>query len=129
MTVFQALVMGLIQGLSEFLPISSSAHLALTPWLLGWEPPGLAFDVALHIGTIVAVLWYFRDEWRKLLVAAAAIVRTRRIEGTEQWRVLLLVLATIPAALGGFLLQDLAETAFRAPIITAIALIALGILL
>jgi len=129
MTVFQAIVLGLVQGLSEFLPISSSAHLALTPWLFGWEPPGLAFDVALHIGTIVAVLWYFRDEWRKLLAAAAAIVRTRRVEGSEQWRVLLLILATIPAALGGFLLQDLAETAFRAPVITAIALIALGILL
>jgi undecaprenyl-diphosphatase len=129
MTVFQAIVLGLVQGLSEFLPISSSAHLALTPWLLGWEPPGLAFDVALHIGTIVAVLWYFRAEWRKLVAAAFEIARTRRVAGAEQWRVILLVLATIPAAVGGFLLQDLAETAFRAPIITAIMLIVMGVLL
>ncbi len=129
MTVFQAIVLGLVQGLSEFLPISSSAHLALTPWLFGWEPPGLAFDVALHIGTIVAVLWYFRDEWRKLLAAAFEIARTRGVAGPEQWRVVLLVLATIPAAVGGFLLQDLAETAFREPVITAVALIALGVLL
>ena len=66
MTEFQALVLGLIQGLSEFLPISSSAHLALTPWFLGWESGGLAFDVALHIGTLVAVAWYFRREWLAL---------------------------------------------------------------
>ena len=129
MTVFQAIVLGLVQGLSEFLPISSSAHLSLTPWLFGWDAPGLAFDVALHIGTIAAVLWYFRAEWRALLAAAGEIVRTRRVATVEQRRVVLLVLATIPAAVGGILLEDLAETVFRAPIITAIALIVLGVLL
>ena len=77
MTEFQALVLGLIQGLSEFLPISSSAHLALTPWFFGWEPGGLAFDVALHIGTLVAVAWYFRREWFALARSAISIIRQR----------------------------------------------------
>ena len=67
MSVFHALVLGIVQGLSEFLPISSSAHLALAPWLLHWPDPGLAFDVALHFGTLLAVLWYFRAEWTSLL--------------------------------------------------------------
>ncbi|PYP64940.1 MAG: UDP-diphosphatase, partial [Gemmatimonadetes bacterium] len=80
MTVFQALVLGIIQGLSEFLPISSSAHLALAPWILHWPDPGLAFDVALHFGTLLAVLWYFRAEWIALLVAAKDILVKRRIE-------------------------------------------------
>jgi len=61
-TVLQALVLGVLQGLSEFLPISSSAHLTLAPWLFHWRDPGLAFDVALHFGTLIAVLWYFRAQ-------------------------------------------------------------------
>ena len=63
LTVVQAVVLGMLQGLGEFLPISSSAHLALAPWAFGWPEPGLAFDVALHLGTLVALLWYFRTEW------------------------------------------------------------------
>ncbi len=74
MTIFQALVLGLLQGLTEFLPVSSSAHLALAPYLFGWQDPGLAFDVALHFGTLVAVLWFFRKEWGELIVAAVSIV-------------------------------------------------------
>src|SRR6185503_1222161 len=62
MTVFQALVLGLLQGLSEFLPVSSSAHLTLAPWMFHWKDPGLSFDVALHAGTLLALLWYFRSE-------------------------------------------------------------------
>ena len=129
MTVFQAIVLGLVQGLAEFLPISSSAHLALTPWLFGWEAPGLAFDVALHIGTIVAVIWYFRRQWVELLRAAWQLARTRRATTVEQQRVVLLVVATIPAVIGGLLLEDYAETVFRAPIITAVMLILLGVVL
>src|ERR671930_2544405 len=67
MTILQALVLGLLQGLAEFLPISSSAHLALAPWLFGWKEPGLAFDLAPHVGTLVAVLVYFRAEWMRLM--------------------------------------------------------------
>jgi undecaprenyl-diphosphatase len=129
MTVFQALVLGVVQGLAEFLPISSSAHLALAPWLFGWPEPGLGFDVALHVGTLVAVLVYFRREWLRLLAAAWGIVRTRRIETTEQRRVLFLIIATIPGALGGLALQGYAETVFRAPVLIASALIVMGIIL
>lgn len=129
MTVFQALVLGVVQGLAEFLPISSSAHLALAPWLFGWPEPGLGFDVALHVGTLVAVLVYFRREWLRLLAAAWDIARTRRIETVEHRRVLFLVIATIPGALGGLALQNYAETVFRAPVLIASALIVMGIIL
>ena len=129
MTPFQAAVLGIIQGLSEFLPISSSAHLALAPWLLGWEDPGLAFDVALHLGTLLAVLWYFRMEWLALIKAAFGIVTTGRIETPEKRRVIYLIIATIPGGIAGYLLQSRAETAFRSPQIIAIALIAMGIIL
>lgn len=129
MTPLQATVLGLIQGLSEFLPISSSAHLALAPWLFGWEDPGLAFDVALHFGTLIAVVWYFRMEWLALIRAAFGIITTGRIETPEKRRVIYLILATIPGAIGGYLLQAQAETAFRSPKLMAIALIAMGIIL
>ena len=63
------MVLGILQGLAEFLPISSSAHLTLAPWVFGWEDPGLAFDVALHAGTLVALAWYFRSDWIELFIA------------------------------------------------------------
>ncbi|HEY3133556.1 MAG TPA: undecaprenyl-diphosphatase UppP [Gemmatimonadaceae bacterium] len=129
MTPLQAIALGIIQGLSEFLPISSSGHLALAPWLFGWEDPGLAFDVALHFGTLLAVLWYFRMEWLQLIKAAFGIITTGRIETPEKRRVVYLIVATIPGAIGGFLLQSKAESAFRSPQLIAIALIVLGIIL
>jgi undecaprenyl-diphosphatase len=129
MTVLQALVLGVLQGLAEFLPISSSAHLALAPWALGWPEPGLAVDVALHVGTLVAVLVYFRAEWMRLIAAALEIVRTQRIQTVEQRRVVLLVVATIPGALAGLTLDSYAESTFRSPALIAGALIAMGILL
>ena len=129
MTPLQAIALGIIQGLSEFLPISSSAHLTLAPWLFGWEDPGLAFDVALHFGTLLAVLWYFRMEWLALIKAAFGIITTGRIETPEKRRVIYLIVATIPGAIGGLLLQSRAESAFRSPELIAIALIVMGIVL
>ncbi len=129
MTFFQALVLGLVQGLTEFLPVSSSAHLALMPWLLGWRDPGLAFDVALHFGTLVAVLWYFRREWGELIAAAISIARNRRVQTVEEKRVVFLIVATIPGAIGGLLLEEKAETVFRAPLLTATALMVMGVIL
>jgi len=129
MTPLQAIALGIIQGLSEFLPISSSAHLTLAPWLLGWEDPGLAFDVALHLGTLIAVLWYFRMEWIALVKAAFGILTTGRVETPEKRRVVYLIIATIPGAIGGYLLQSRAESAFRDPQLIAIALIVMGIVL
>ena len=129
MTPLQAIALGIIQGLSEFLPISSSAHLALAPWLFGWEDPGLAFDVALHLGTLIALLWYFRTEWAALVRAAFGILTTGRVETPEKRRVVYLIIATIPGAIGGYLLQEQAATAFRSPQLIAIALIAMGVVL
>jgi undecaprenyl-diphosphatase len=129
MTIFQSLVLGLIQGLTEFLPVSSSAHLSLAPYLFGWQDPGLSFDVALHFGTLIAVLWFFRKEWAKLIGAAVSIITTRKVDTVEKKRVVFLIIATIPGAIGGLLLEKKAETAFRAPALTAIALIVMGIIL
>ena len=129
MTVFQAVVLGLVQGLAEFLPISSSAHLVLVPWVFGWPDPGLAFDVALHVGTLVAVLWYFRDEWVRLTQSAFALLRTRRVDTEEKRRFLHIVVATIPAAIGGLLLEDYAESTFRSPSLIAITLMVMGVVL
>ena len=129
MTIFHALVLGIVQGLAEFLPISSSAHLALTPWVFGWPAAGLAFDVSLHIGTLAAVLWFFRHEWVRLISAGVRIVVTRRVETDAQRRVIFLVIATVPGALGGLALNDLAETTFRAPVLIASMMIVMGIVL
>jgi undecaprenyl-diphosphatase len=129
MTIFQALVLGIIQGLSEFLPISSSAHLTLAPWLFHWRDPGLAFDVALHFGTLLAVLWYFRAQWAALIGAAVSIVAHRRIETEEERRLLYLIVATIPGAIAGLALEKYAESAFRDPRLVATVLIIMGIVL
>ena len=89
----------------------------------------MAFDVALHFGTLLAVLWYFRMEWLQLIKAAFGIVTSGRIETPEKRRVVYLIVATIPGAIGGFLLQSRAEAAFRSPELIAIALISIGIVL
>jgi undecaprenyl-diphosphatase len=129
MTELQALVLGLIQGLSEFLPISSSAHLALTPWFFGWQDGGLAFDVALHIGTLLAVAWYFRREWLDLLAAGGTILMRRQVRTIAERRAAFLVIATIPAGIVGLMVEDLAETTFRSPLLIAINLMVMGVLL
>ena len=129
MTILQALILGIVQGFTELLPISSSAHLALTPWLLGWPDHGLAFDVALHLGTLIAIMAYFQEEWRRLFSAAISLLRKRRAETDEEKRVVFLVIATIPAGIAGLLLEDAAETVFRSPALIATNLIVLGVLL
>ena len=116
-TFVQALVMGIVQGLTEFLPISSSGHLIIVPFLFGWTDPfitSLAFSVMLHIGTLAALLVYFRADWFRLVPAGFAAVRDRSFHDDPDRRLAwLLVAATIPAAIAGFLLSDLIEEAFR----------------
>ena len=116
-TIVQALVMGVVQGLTEFLPVSSSGHLIIVPFLLGWTDPfitSLAFSVMLHIGTLVALLVYFRADWFRLVPAGLAAIRDRSFHADPERRLaFILVAATIPAAIAGFLLNDLIETAFR----------------
>lgn len=121
LTVGQALALGIVQGIGEFLPISSTAHLVLTPWLFGWPDPGLAFDVALHLGTLAAVVGFFWRDW--LALVWDGLVRGREGERRLFW---LLVLATIPGALAGLVLEGAAATTFRSPVLIALALMAMG---
>ena len=130
MPIWQAVVLGIVQGLGEFLPISSSAHLILVPWLFGWEDPGLAFDVALHWGTLVAVLVVFWRDWIVLVKAGLASLVERRIQGDPQRQLFwALVVATIPGAILGKLLAHKAEDALRAPLLIAFTMTAMGALL
>src|SRR6478672_4019341 len=123
----QALVMGIVQGLTEFLPISSSGHLIIVPFLLGWTDPfitSLAFSVMLHIGTLAALLVYFRADWLRLVPAGFAAIRDRSFGADPDRRLAwLLVAATIPAAVAGFLLSDAIETAVREIQFVAITLV------
>lgn len=129
LTVLQAFVLGALQGLTEFLPVSSSAHLSLTPWVMGWQPAGLGFDLALHVGTLVALGIYFRHEWRSLMLGGLTLMRNFKPVDDASRRALFVIIATIPAAVAGILLEDYAETVFRAPIVTAVALIVMGAVL
>jgi undecaprenyl-diphosphatase len=116
--IIQAALIGLLQGLTEFIPISSSAHLELAPWIAGWESDGLigslAFDVFLHLGTLVALLVYFFGDWLRYIGAWLSSVRERRIGADPDRRIAwLLVLATVPAAVIGFALEGAIEEAFH----------------
>jgi undecaprenyl-diphosphatase len=112
--LLHAIILGIIQGLTEFLPVSSSAHLALIPWVLGWHDQGLSFDIALHVGTVLAVIVYFFRDWVQVIAQGfglnigsdAVIRRNPRL----LW---LLVLGSVPAGIAGLLVKDLAENVWR----------------
>ncbi|MFQ6014318.1 MAG: undecaprenyl-diphosphatase UppP [Anaerolineae bacterium] len=128
--MLQALVLGLVQGATEFLPISSSAHLVLVPWLLHWPDFGLAFDTTLHLGTLVAVVTYFRRDLAELVVAWWASLRERTLNPDPQRKLAWLILVgTIPAALLGLLFEDFFEALFSAPLWVAGLLLVTGALL
>jgi undecaprenyl-diphosphatase len=132
--VLQALVMGLVQGLTEFLPISSSGHHILVPYLLGWDDPfieSLAFSVVLHTGTLAALLVYFRADWVRLVPAFVALVRDRSFRDDPDRRLaFLLALSTIPAAAIAFLLNDVVEDdAYRQASLVAVMLVVGGVIL
>jgi undecaprenyl-diphosphatase len=126
-SILQALIMGIVQGLTEFLPISSSGHLILVPELLGWKDPfidSLAFSVMLHIATLAALLIYFRADWLRLVPAGLAALRDRSFRGDPDRKLAwLLALTTIPAIIAGVLLNDPIETAFREARLVAITLV------
>jgi undecaprenyl-diphosphatase len=141
MPLYQAIVLAVVQGLTEFLPISSTAHLWLVPWLLGWKDPGLTFDVALHAGTLVAVLAYFWRYWVDMAAMAVGLGgrgagapnadvpgHSARADLQQNPRLLwFLVIATFPAALAGWRFEHAAEEQLRSPIIVGVALIVIGL--
>jgi undecaprenyl-diphosphatase len=140
MPLYQVIVLGVVQGLTEFLPISSTAHLYLVPWLSGWPEHELTFDVALHVGTLFAVLIFFFRTWVELVAAGFGITTPRRDPGSQTegpsmrpkfhrhlfW---FLVLGTIPGGVAGLLFQRQIETVFRSPIVMGTALIVVAILM
>ena len=128
MTLLQAILLAVVQGLTEFLPISSTAHLILVPWLFGWQDPGLTYDVALHAGTLVAVLGYFFREWTSMLGALLGL-RSLSSAGYDRRLLVLIALATVPGALAGYFLESYAESVFRSPALIAAMLMAVALLM
>ncbi len=127
MEIYQAIILGIVQGLTELLPISSSAHLYLIPWFFNWNIPE-AFDVALHFGTLLAIGLFFFKDWIELIKGGYNLIikKEKSVEGRMFWYI---VLATIPGGIIGFVLDKYAEGLLQKPIIIAIALIVMGTIL
>jgi len=130
MPLLHAIVLGIVQGLTEFLPVSSSAHLIVIPSLLGWDDGGLTFDVALHVGTLAAVLIYFFKDWVQIIAHGFGLKLGRDPELTKN-RMLLWILAvgSIPAAIAGALFEKQAETSLRSPFLIAAMAIVVGLIM
>ena len=133
MSIFQAIILGIVQGLTEFLPISSSAHLVLVPYFLNWQLPEkemFVFDVLVQLGTLVAVIFYFRKELAAIIGGFFKQLFAGKPFATHEARLgWLLILATIPAGLVGLLLQDQVEQTFASPLFTGLALLVTALLM
>jgi undecaprenyl-diphosphatase len=130
MPLYQAIWLAIIQGLTEFLPISSNAHLTVIPTLMGWKDPGLGFDVALHAGTLAAIVIYFFRDWVQVIANGLGLsYRGRRPDENSRSLLWFLVIATIPAGLAGLKFQKYAENSWRSFYVIAAAEIILGVLL
>jgi len=130
MGLLRAAVLGLVQGITEFLPISSTAHLRITPELFGWQDPGAAFDAIIQLGTVAAVLVYFRRDIVQLLRAWVEGIRRRELLGTTESRLAWFVLiGTLPVVVLGFLFKHAIETSLRSLYVVAASMIGLALLL
>jgi undecaprenyl-diphosphatase len=130
LTAARALVLGILQGLGEFLPISSSGHLIVIPWLMGWPDSGLSFDVALHLGTLAAVAFAFWRDWVRLIGAGVRGLASGRPLADPDARLLFYIaLASVPGAVAGLLLDSWAETTFRSPGLVALMMALMGLVL
>ena len=131
MTFAQAIILGAVQGVTEFLPISSSAHLILVPWLMNWPDQGLTFDVVLHAATLVAILSFFWRDWLKIVIETVHPSSKSKTQGRLPGRrmFLLILVGTIPAAITGFWFQEVISTNLRHPVVLSIMLIAVALLL
>jgi undecaprenyl-diphosphatase len=114
--LFQALIYGLVQGITEFLPISSTAHLILIPYLFHWQDPGLSFDVFLHLGTLIAIISFFAKDWVEIIKSRHKLLA-------------LVIIACIPAAILGYIFEGKIETSLRSPILIAGALFIFGLII
>ena len=124
----QTVILALVQGLTEFLPVSSSAHLILFPKMFGWPDQGLAFDVAVHLGTLIAVCHYFREDIVRLLAAWSNNV-TKGHSSSDSRLAWGIILATVPIVIAGLFFGDWVEHTLRSPVVLGIASIVFGILL
>ncbi len=133
MTILQAVLLGIIQGLTEFIPVSSSAHLVIVPWLFQWNDPALnslAFDVALHLGTLVAVLAFFARDWARLIRAGVASVMERQVgDDVDRRLAWFLLIGSLPGAIIGLLLESKIEEWFHPPRAQSMAVMAVVIAL
>ena len=130
MTLWHAVIMGTVQGLGEFLPISSSAHLVIVPWLFNFPTPGLTFDVALHFGTLLALLAFFYRDWLKLIPAFFSSLKKKPSQyNLEERLIWFILIGSVPAAIMGVLLEEYAETIFRNPLWVAFNMAFFGLLL
>jgi undecaprenyl-diphosphatase len=130
MPIHQAIVLALVQAITEFLPVSSSAHLALAPWLFGWKDQGLTFDIALHFGTLLAVLIYFARDWVQIFAQTVGINYSPDPDLRLNHRLLwLLALASLPIGVFGLLFEKHAETTLRNPLIIGTMLVLVGVVM
>lgn len=131
MTLLQAFILGIVQGIGEFLPISSSGHLVIVPYLFGWDYQGLGFDVALHMGTVLAVVIFFFRDW--VSIFSRALSTEKELDSSNEkypsnilW---IILVSSIPAGVAGYYLEDLAEKTLRNPLLIASSLVIFAILL
>jgi len=129
MNIIHALVLGIIQGVGEFLPISSSGHLVVVPYIFGWDYQGLNFDIALHTGTLLALLIFFWHDWANIISAGISMKSENKSEKNSHNLLWIILVGSIPAAIAGYLLESMAEHALRNPLLVAILLAVFGLLL
>ena len=129
MEIIQAIILGVVQGITEVLPISSSGHLVLFPWFFNFKDPGLSFDVALHLGTLLAIVSIFRNDILNILKGGLNIITKKDPSDFYQKLFLFLAVATVPGIVAGVFLKNYAENAFRNPIIIAGTLVLFGLIL
>jgi undecaprenyl-diphosphatase len=122
MEILAAAILGIIQGITEFLPISSSAHLILVPWLLGWKPEGIVFDVSLHVGTALAVIAFFWRDWIRLARELILGLREGMMGNADRRLAWFLVVGTLPALVAGLAFETIVEEQLRSPLIIVFAL-------
>ncbi|MFA5777215.1 MAG: undecaprenyl-diphosphate phosphatase, partial [Parcubacteria group bacterium] len=144
MTVFQSIILGIVQGLGEFLPISSTAHLAIIPYFFNWKDPGLGFDVALHVGTLIALILFFWKDWKQIIFnfqfsifnkfSKSKFPNKKNLPDANSYLqntnlLWLIIIATIPGVIFGVLFESKAETVFRSPLLIAFTLAVMGLIL